>query len=533
MKQSQDSKTPQGKHTGQGSGASAMAEGKKINEQMTDKELKELLGLSEETEKEAYEIGEYGFKPEDYSDIGQAEVYAHVFNDCVRYNTAIGFLVYRNGKWETDSNEDIKAQGLAQDLTDAQLEEIKNHMIAISQKRVDATKAGNQAVQEEADKEQKEAEDYYKFVKGRRQSKAIRDTLKETQPKLLISADLLDKDSHLLNCPDGTIDLRTGKMKAHDHLDYCTKSTTVAPSAEGAEQFREFLHNLTDGNTEEQEYLQIVAGMCAIGEVRQEKMIIAFGKGGNGKSTFFNLLSMVLGDYAGTISPEVLIQKSKANECYEKADLRGKRLVVAAELNEGVLMNTAVVKHLTSTDTIKARQIYKAPIEFKPSHTLIMHTNHLPKVDTTDAGTWDRIAVVPFTHRFRGEKGEKKNYAEELYKKCGGAVLQWIIDGAKRFIESGYQIKEPDCVKNAVAEYRSDNDYIKRFIEDECCTGQNCSVGVKELYDSYKWYCSKNKEPGRTRKEFKTAMNEAGYPDEKKIEGMKYLGIRLKEGTTK
>lgn len=494
-------------------------------------DIYKMLGIEDPAENKQEEIAEYRYIPKDYTDIGQAEVFADIFFDRVRYNGALGFLVYSNGKWNTDNDQDTVTQGLAQDLTEAQLEEIKNHMIAISQKRVDATKAGNQAVQEEADKEMKEAENYYKFVKGRRQSKAIRDTLKETQPKLLISVDLLDKDSHLLNCPDGTIDLRTGKKKAHDHLDYCTKSTTVSPSAKGAEQFREFLHNLTDGNTEEQEYLQIVAGMCAIGEVRQEKMIIAFGKGGNGKSTFFNLLSMVLGDYAGTISPEVLIQKSKANECYEKADLRGKRLVVAAELNEGVLMNTAVVKHLTSTDTIKARQIYKAPVEFKPSHTLIMHTNHLPKVGTTDAGTWDRIAVVPFTHRFRGEKGEKKNYAEELYKKCGGAVLQWIIDGAKRFIESGYQIKEPDCVKNAVAEYRSENDYIKRFIEDECCTGQDCSVGVKELYDSYKWYCSKNKEPGRTRRDFKDAMNEAGYHDEKKKEGMKYMGICLKDNT--
>lgn len=499
-------------------------------------DLDALLGLNTLTEEkpspvqeDSETIEEYRFKPDDYSDIGQAEVFANVFANRVRYNTGIGFLVYEDGTWKTDSNQNIRVQGFAQDLTDEQLEEINRHLQKATQKQVTGTRKNDQSMIEQGKAEEKKAKQYLAFVRGRRESRGIRDTLKEIQPKLLLSADKLDKDPYLLNCPGGTIDIRTGKMKKHDPSDYCTKCTNVNPSAKESRKFNEFLDQLTDGNKEEQKYLQIVAGMCVIGEVRQEKIIIAYGEGGNGKSTFFNLISKVLGDYSGTISPEVLIQKGKANECYEKADLRGRRLVVAAELNEGVLMNTAVVKHLTSTDTIKARMIYKEPIEFKPSHTLIMHTNHLPKVDTTDSGTWDRIAVVPFTHRFRGQKGERKNYAEELYKECGGAVLQWMLDGAKFFIESGYQLIEPECVKNAVCEYRAENDFIQLFIADRCETGPEYSVGVNELYRRYTSQCAFKKEPTRTRKEFKEAMIRAGYPEKKKNTGMTYVGIRLKE----
>lgn len=516
-----------------------MAERKTERKMEKEFDLDELLGLKTLTDEKpgpvrdnTERIEEYRFKPDDYSDIGQAEVFANVFKDRVRYNTSIGFLVYENGTWKTDSNQSIRAQGFAQDLTDEQLEEITKHLSVSVRKQVKGTKKDDPDIVEQGKSEEKEAKQYLAFVKERRKSRGIRDTLKETQPKLLLSADKLDKDPYLLNCPGGTIDIKTGIMKKHDPLDYCTKCTTVNPSADGTGKFNAFLEQLTDKDKEEQEYLQIVCGMCLIGEVRQEKMIIAYGKGGNGKTTFFNLISKVLGDYAGTISPEVLIQKGKANECYEKADLRGRRLVVAAELNEGVLMNTAVMKHLTSTDTIKARQIYKEPIEFKPSHTLIMHTNHRPKVDTTDSGTWDRIAVVPFTHRFRGQKGERKNYAEELYKECGGAVLQWMIDGAKRFIESGYQLKEPECVKNAVCEYRAENDYIQQFIADKCEIGPGLSVGVSDLYSRYSYYCSLKKELLRSRKDFKEAMNTAGYPDKRTNEGMKYIGIRLKTQPT-
>lgn len=497
--------------------------------------LDELLGLTpaagsnEQAETEQEENAEYQYEPEDYSDIGQAEVYAHVYYNWVRFNKSTGFLVYDGVKWNIEANESTKAHGFAQDLTDAQLEEIGKGLQKTVKKRVDGTARGNAAMIEEADKEEKRAKRYLSFVRDRRKSKGIRDTLKEVEPKLLIDVKMLDKDPYLLNCPGGTVNLRTGKMREHDWMDYCTKCTGVDPSDTNRDMFESFLDDITGGDVDLKEYLQLVAGMCAIGEVRIEKLISAYGKGGNGKSTLVNLLGMVFGDYYGNISPDILMKSDRggSNADYEKADLLGKRLVVAGELNEGKLMDTAALKRITSTDNIHARQIYKTPITFKPSHTLLMHTNHLPKVDTTDAGTWDRLVIVPFVGRFRGTKKERKNYAEELFSKCGGAVLQWVIDGARKFIENGYMLPEPECVKAAIAEFRSENDWTQQFIAEKCTRGEKYRIKRTDLYNAYKIYATAQKDIVRGKKDFRQAMNEAGFPEDHKEEGDVYLGITL------
>ena len=123
-----------------------------------------------------------------------------------------------------------------------------------------------------------------------------------------------------------------------------------------------------------------MAGLFLIGTVYRECLIIAYGGGGNGKSTLFNLLSYVMGDYAGALSAETLTANCRKNKSPEYAELRGKRLVIAAELEEGMRLDTAVVKKLCSTDKIYAEAKYKAPFEFVPSHTVVLYTNHLPKV---------------------------------------------------------------------------------------------------------------------------------------------------------
>ena len=129
-----------------------------------------------------------------------------------------------------------------------------------------------------------------------------------------------------------------------------------------------------------------------------EAIIIAYGNGRNGKSTFWNTIARVLGNnsYSGKISAGALTLGYRHSVKAELAEVRGKRLLIASELDEGTRLNTAVVKNLCSTDNIQAEKKFKAPFSFKPSHTLVLYTNHLPKIGTTDAGTWRRIILVPF-----------------------------------------------------------------------------------------------------------------------------------------
>lgn len=106
-----------------------------------------------------------------------------------------------------------------------------------------------------------------------------------------------------------------------------------------------------------------------VGRVYLESLIIAYGEGRNGKSTFWNTISRVLGTYSGNMSADTLTVGCKRNVKPELAEAKGKRLIIAAELEEGMRLNTSVVKQMCSTDEIFAEKKYKDPFSFTPRPT--------------------------------------------------------------------------------------------------------------------------------------------------------------------
>lgn len=463
-------------------------------------------------------------EPSDYTDVGQANMLVSRYGEALKYTDATGFLAYDGTKWQ---ESETRAQGFSQALTGLQLKEARKRT-GEAKKALDAAKASEDADIIKEAKARYDAEmEFLKYVLGRRSSNKIKAALTEAKPRIEISVDDLDGDGFLLNTPGGTVDLRTGEIRPHDAKDYCTKITTIAPDMKNADIFGGFLERVTVGDLDLERYLQEVAGMCAVGKVLRENLIIAYGEGGNGKSTLFNLLAHVLGDYSGMLSAETLTVNCRKNKSPEYAELRGKRLVIAAELEEGVRMDTAALKTLCSTDKIQAEKKYKAPFSFTPSHTVILYTNHLPKIGTSDSGTWSRIIVVPFLANFRGVKGEVKNYAEYLFDHCGGAVLTWIIEGARRFISNGYDIALPECVKQAIEAYRESSDWLSQFLEECCEIGRGYSVKSSELYERYRRYCDCTGEYKRRSDDFKQALIAAGYEYRKTKSGIYAFGLKL------
>lgn len=343
-----------------------------------------------------------------------------------------------------------------------------------------------------------------------RNTPRITAVLTEAQPMVEIDVETLDKDGFLLNTPTGTIDLKTGNQNPHDPLDYCTKITTVSPDLRNIKLFQDFLQTITNNDKSLEDYLQYIAGMCLIGKVYCENLIIAYGTGKNGKSTFFNLLSMVMGNYSGSISAEILTKNSRINKKNELAELRGKRLVIASELEDEKQLDTASLKQLCSTDTIYAEKKYKNPFSFAPTHTTVLCTNHLPSVETLDNGTWRRLVVVPFQAVIR-DCEEIKNYTEYLFQNSGGAVLSWMINGAQKFIESEYKISQPEVVKQAVEAYRTENNWIQNYLFECCETDRAYFEKAGELYKNYRDYCMNTGESVKSCPAFKKAMMEAGY----------------------
>ena len=405
--------------------------------------------------------------PEDFSDVGQAIVLSREYMDRLRFSPATDYIVFNGSFWEESQPN---AQGIAQELTARQLEEaeteIQRCMKEMSENGAWAMLAAMGAkkamaafseAQRRSFEKYERAETYRKYAIKRRDTKYISAALKEARPMIQIEQRVLDADEFLLNLPSGTCDLRTGAVREHNAQDYITKQTAVDPSGDGMDVWEDALQTFFQGDADLIRYVQEIVGLAAIGKVYIEALVIAYGEGRNGKSTFWNTIARVLGTYSGNMSADTLTVGCKRNVKPELAEAKGKRMIIAAELEEGMRLNTSNVKQLCSTDEIYAEKKYKAPFSYVPTHTLVLYTNHLPRVGAIDQGTWRRLIVIPFNAKIEG-KADIKNYADFLFKMAGGAVLQWIIEGAKRVIASDYKIAQPRVVQDAIQKYKENND---------------------------------------------------------------------------
>lgn len=481
-------------------------------------------------------------KPEDFSDMGEAKALIKEYRDELLYTDATQFLSYDGMCWRENRQ---RAVGAVEEFLDMQLVESRDqfetavaHMLAVDPSLDEITvRKGGRALEKlitaqnaEAFGELQAARSYYGFVMKYRNYKHIADTQNTAKPMVATDINLFDAQENYLNTPGGTYDIAKGVngMMPHRSTDLLTKITNCAPGEEGKQLWEDALQLFFCGDQELIEYVQMTVGMAAVGKVYVEALIIAYGEGRNGKSTFWNTISRVLGTYSGAMSADSLTANCRRNVKPEIAELKGKRLIIAAELEEGTRLSTSILKQLCSTDQIRGEKKFKDPFDFTPSHTAVLYTNHLPKVSASDDGTWRRLIVIPFHAKIEGSS-DIKNYADYLYNNAGPAVMSWIIEGARKVIEREFKIDPPKVVANAIAEYRGMNDWLTHFLEDCCVTGDGLEQKSGDLYQEYRAYCLRTGEYARNNADFIAEIEKRGFMRKKKKSGMWVQGLQLKD----
>lgn len=475
--------------------------------------------------------------PEDYSDIGQAKVLKKEYGDELAFNPATDFFQYDGTLWNESKEAALGAtmEFLDLQLADAELLMFKAKQALINAGGGNALTGGKKAVSDLNDDQAKllgefmSAKTYHTFVMQRRNIKFIRSAMEAVKPYVTVPLEQLNKDPLLLNTPESTYRLAEGLAGRQDHdwKDYCTKVTAVEPGYDGKDLWLNALEETFLGDHELIDYVQEVVGLAAVGKVYKEAMIIAYGEGRNGKSTFWNTVSRVLGTYSGDVSADTLTVGCRRNVKPEMAELKGVRLALAKELEEGMRLNTSVVKQLTSTDKIFGEKKYCKPASFTPSHTLVLYTNHLPRVGAIDEGTWRRLIVIPFNAVFEG-KNDHKNYSDYLFENAGPYILTWIIEGAQRIIHKGYHLTNPAVVQAAVDAYRNQNDWMAEFLEDSCDLDPSYSEKSGELYQEYRAYCLRMGEFSRNTTDFYSALDQRGFVRKHTKKGTIVRGLRIK-----
>lgn len=312
--------------------------------------------------------------------------------------------------------------------------------------------------------------------------------LAQSEQLVAVEHDVFDRDTWLLNCMNGTLDLRTAELDNHDRLDYITKLAPVRfDSGATCPRWLQFLEEVFEGNTELIQFVERAAGYSLTGDVSEDALFFLHGTGANGKTTLFLTLQKLLGPYAIQVSPGLLLSQYHEPHSTGLMDLFGVRLAASVEVGEGRRFDEERLKQITGGDIIRGRRMREDFWQFEPTHKIWLAANEKPRVQGVDYALWRRIKLIPFDVKFTepGESGPDRDPSlrKDLFCDERPGILNWCLEGCLSWQAEG--LLPPPEVKTAVAQYQAEEDVVQQFIEAECAVGSDLKANPTQLHKAY------------------------------------------------
>jgi len=350
----------------------------------------------------------------------------------------------------------------------------------------------------------------------------------QKEPGVSISIDAIDRDSWLLNCLNGTLNLKTGQLQPHRRTDYLTRIVPVAYRPDATcPRWIAFLDTIMGHNDGLRRFLQRAVGYSLTGDTSEDKLFILHGTGRNGKTTFLETIARLLGPYGMRTPTETLMARRSGGIPNDVARLKGARFVHASETNEGQRLDEAFIKDITGGDTQSARFLHGEFFDFRPELKLWLRTNHRPDIKDTSDGMWARVSLIPFETRIPDSAMVARWRLEEMFDAELEGILAWAVQGCREWLQAGLQ--EPSEVRAATKAYRSDMDDVQRFIAEQCIVGPSYRVASSALYNAFKtWSEEQGERRIITQTRLAGRLKDRGYQSERTMSGMRWIGIDLR-----
>ena len=430
------------------------------------------------------------------TDLGNAERLVMLHGNNIRYcHEAKLWLIWNNIRWEWDKTGEIERKA-------------KETVRSIYGEAMGLDEKGKR-------------EELAKWALESESSRAIRG--------IPIRRSQLDLSDWLLNCLNGTIDLRSGDLRDHNREDYMTFLAPVRYDRNAKlDVLDKFLTRILP-DEELREFIQVASGYSITGDTGEEKLFFAFGPPATGKSTLFAAIKAALGDYAATTDFETFLER-KGNSGGPRNDiarLAGKRFVLGSEVDEGKKLAESLVKQITGNDTISARFLHQEFFEFQPKMKLWLAANFRPRVNANDDAMWRRILQAPFDqHIPKEERDPKVKQVLGDPNKGGPAIMAWLVEGCLKWQRNG--LKVPKAVEDVTNEYKEENDPLKDFLSDCCIVNPLARVSNTQLWDEYETWCSENGEKFPLgRKKFTQRLEAYGFTQERTAQSRFWKGVGL------
>ena len=402
-----------------------------------------------------------------YDDTGNALRFRDANAGLIHYNHVDGCWIYWDGvRWASDENGEIKRRAdkmladMAKDLKEMQDDPAYNaYKKHLSRSRSHRGKEG--------------------FIAEARHLEGV--------PVLPSEMDRAGNAFNVRNC---LISLKTGKTAEHDKKYMISKLAPVTYDENArCPRWDRFIEEVTCGDKSLQLYLQRMIGYCMTAYTKEQCMFFLYGNGSNGKSVFVDTIAYMLGEYAASCQPETVMMRDRNNTARgDLARLKGARMVVTSEPNDGCRLDEGIVKQMTggTENKLTARFLYGREFEFSPEFKIVMSTNYKPVIKGTDNGIWRRVRLIPFTAEFTKENRDPQ-LTEKLRRELPG-ILNWAIAGAVGWCKEGL----PPCaiIDEAGQEYRSEMDRVQQFLDDCTERSDSGSTQASTLYKCYRAWCS-------------------------------------------
>jgi len=469
------------------------------------------------------------------TDLGNAERLVRQHGENLRYCHALeSWFMWDGAHWGRDGNQEVarRAQITARTIRDevAHVRPVNKHM---------------KGDQDRYDAEVKAIKVWSKKSEGAERLGAMA-KLGSTQTTVQAEAGQFDLDPWALNLLNGTMDLRTGQIRAHRRADLLSKMVLVEydPDAR-APRWERFIEEIFLGDVELMEFVQRAVGYSLTGSGREQCFFLCKGEGENGKGKLLNTLFRLLGPLgvrgaSRTMEDGYSLAMEAKSFCASKYDvggdkprpdlvkLRGARLVVTSEPPEGARFDEALLKKLTGEDPVTFRTLNKEPVGFMPSQKLWVLVNGPPESLDLSKGFWRRVRVIPFDYEITNDNRDRQ--LDEKFQAEASGILNWALAGCAAWLKHGLGTAER--VEAATAVYKADMDPVARFLEERCERGPDLKVGKGPLFDAYKAWCWHGSEQvGMSKNEFGARLATMGFEDGKSGPWRYWTGLAIKDAS--
>jgi putative DNA primase/helicase len=438
--------------------------------------------------------------PYQLTDLGNARFFADLYAEDLRYSPGLGWLIWDGTRWSRDELDSVVER--AKEITDrlvqgaGSIRDVNTRLAVMAHALRSQSSRGIKAIVE----------------------------LAQSERHLAVASSAFDVDPWLLNCLNGTIDLRTSQLREHRREDLITKvagceydPSALCPLWEG------FLNRVFGSNQELIDFVQRTSGYALTGSTREQVLFLLHGKGENGKSTFLEAERGVLGGYSMQTDFTTFLERRSDGPRNDLARLKGSRMVTAVEPEAGRAIAESVVKQLSGGDTVAARFLYCEIFEFVPELKLFLAANNKPTIRGTDHGIWRRIRLIPFEVTIPPEERDR-GLGEKLKAEWPG-ILAWMVRGCLAWQRDG--LREPEAVLVATEKYRNEMDVMGDFLAARCVLSVTASISSGELYASYRLWCEDSGERVSSHRAFGMRLAEHGFSKKKSNGTMIWLGIGL------